>query len=68
MKSTMSAMYLLGISLGNLVVGLINGNIVNKGFFSQFTGAKYYWMFLVILACLLYCSSSSHDVYRRKVM
>lgn len=50
MKSTMSAMYLLGISAGNLVVGLINGNIVNKGFFSQFTGAKYYWMFLVILA------------------
>jgi POT family proton-dependent oligopeptide transporter len=50
MKSTMSAMYLLGISAGNLVVGLINGNIVSKGFFSQFTGAKYYWMFLVILA------------------
>ncbi|MEN9686907.1 MAG: hypothetical protein RLZZ28_2693, partial [Bacteroidota bacterium] len=49
MKSTMSALYLLGISAGNLLVGLINGNIVNKGFFSQFTGAKYYWMFLVIL-------------------
>jgi POT family proton-dependent oligopeptide transporter len=50
MKSTMSALYLLGISAGNLLVGLINGNIVNKGFFSQFTGAKYYWMFLAILA------------------
>jgi POT family proton-dependent oligopeptide transporter len=31
-------------------VGLINGNIVNKGFFSQFTGAKYYWLFIGILA------------------
>jgi POT family proton-dependent oligopeptide transporter len=50
MKSTMSALYLLGISAGNLVVGLINGSIVNKGFFSQFTGAKYYWMFIIILA------------------
>jgi POT family proton-dependent oligopeptide transporter len=50
MKSTMSALYLLGISAGNLLVGLINGNIVNKGFFSQFTGARYYWMFIGILA------------------
>lgn len=50
MKSTMSALYLLGISVGNLLVGLINGNIVSKGFFSQFTGAKYYWLFIGILA------------------
>lgn len=50
MKSTMSALYLLGISAGNLLVGLINGNIVDKGFFSQFTGARYYWLFLAILA------------------
>jgi POT family proton-dependent oligopeptide transporter len=49
MKSTMSALYLLGISAGNLLVGLINGNIVSKGFFSQFTGAKYYWLFIGIL-------------------
>jgi len=53
MKSTMSALYLLGISAGNLLVGLINGNIVNKGFFSQFTGAKYYWLFLGILVVSL---------------
>ncbi len=50
MKSTMSALYLLGISAGNLLDGLINGNIVNKGFFSQFTGAKYYWLFIGMLA------------------
>ena len=53
MKSTMSALYLLGISAGNLLVGLINGNIVAKGFFSQFTGAKYYWMFIGILTVSL---------------
>lgn len=50
MKSTMSALYLLGISAGNLIVGLINGNIVDKGFFSRFTGASYYWLFIGILA------------------
>jgi POT family proton-dependent oligopeptide transporter len=49
MKSTMSALYLLGISAGNLITGLINGNIANKGFFSQFTGARYYWLFVGIL-------------------
>ena len=49
----MSALYLLGISAGNLLVGLINGNIVSKGFFSQFTGAKYYWLFIGILSCFL---------------
>ncbi|MES2371696.1 MAG: MFS transporter [Bacteroidota bacterium] len=49
MKSTMSALYLLGISAGNLIVGLINGNIVSKGFFSKFTGASYYWLFIGIL-------------------
>jgi POT family proton-dependent oligopeptide transporter len=50
MKSTMSALYLLGISAGNLLVGLINSNIADKGFFSKFTGAKYYWLFIGMLA------------------
>lgn len=50
MKSTMSALYLLGISAGNLLTGLINGNIADKGFFSQFTGAKYYWLFIGMLS------------------
>jgi POT family proton-dependent oligopeptide transporter len=49
MKSTMSALYLLGISAGNLLVGLINGNIANNGFFSRFTGASYYWLFIGML-------------------
>ena len=49
MKSTMSALYLLGISAGNLITGLINSNIADKGFFSRFTGAKYYWLFIGML-------------------
>jgi len=49
MKSTMSALYLLGISAGNLITGLINSNIADKGFFSRFTGAKYYWLFICML-------------------
>lgn len=49
MKSTMSALYLLGISAGNLLTGLINSNIADKGFFSRFTGAKYYWLFIGML-------------------
>ncbi|MBC7902913.1 MAG: MFS transporter [Gemmatimonadaceae bacterium] len=53
MKSTMSALYLLGISLGNYFVSLVNGNIANKGFFSQFTGSAYYWLFVKILAAFI---------------
>jgi POT family proton-dependent oligopeptide transporter len=49
MKSTMSALYLLGISLGNYFDSLVNKSIANKGFFSQFAGAKYYWLFIGIL-------------------
>jgi POT family proton-dependent oligopeptide transporter len=49
MKSTMSALYLLGISLGNYFDSLVNKSIANKGFFSQFSGARYYWLFIGIL-------------------
>ncbi|MBV9988958.1 MAG: MFS transporter [Chitinophagaceae bacterium] len=50
MKSTMSALYLLGISLGNYFDSLVNKSIANKGFFSQYTGAKYYWLFIGIIS------------------
>ena len=49
MKSTMSALYLLGISLGNYFVSLVNKSIANGGFFAQYTGAKYYWLFIGII-------------------
>jgi len=50
MKSTMSALYLLGISIGNYFDSLVNKSIVNNGFFAQFTGAKYYWFFIGVLS------------------
>ena len=53
MKSTMSALYLLGISLGNYFDSLVNKSIANNGFFAQYTGAKYYWLFIVIISAFL---------------
>jgi POT family proton-dependent oligopeptide transporter len=50
MKSTMSALYLLTISLGNLLVSLVNGSIANNGFFARYTGARYYWLFIGIIS------------------
>ena len=49
MKSTMSALYLLTISLGNYFDSLVNKSIANNGFFAQYTGAKYYWLFIGII-------------------
>ena len=49
MKSTVMAFWLLTVSLGNYLVSYINSSIQNKGFFSQFTGASYYWFFCGIL-------------------
>ncbi len=49
MKSTMSALYLLGISLGNYFTSLVNKSIANDGFFAQYQGAKYYWLFIGII-------------------
>jgi POT family proton-dependent oligopeptide transporter len=49
MKSTMSALYLLGISIGNYFDSLVNKSIANNGFFAQYTGAKYYWLFIGII-------------------
>ncbi len=48
MKSTMTAIWLLTVAAGNLFVALINGNISEGGFFAQFTGANFYWMFVVM--------------------
>jgi proton-dependent oligopeptide transporter, POT family len=50
MKSTMSALYLLGISLGNYFDSLVNKSIAENGFFAQYTGAKYFWLFIGIIS------------------
>ena len=51
MKSTMTAIWLLVVSLGNLFTGVINNNISNKGFFSHYlVGANYYWFFIGLVS------------------
>lgn len=50
MKSTMTAIWLLVVSLGNLFTGVINNNISNHGFFSRYLiGANYYWFFVGVV-------------------
>jgi POT family proton-dependent oligopeptide transporter len=49
MKSTIMAFWFLTVSAGNYAVSLINKNISSGGFFAQFTGADYYWMFTGII-------------------
>lgn len=45
MKSTIMACYLLSITLGNVLVSVIQTNIKNGGFFAQFHGAGFFWLF-----------------------
>lgn len=49
MKSTMAAIGLLTVSLGNYLVALMNQSIANKGYFAQYTGASYYWFFVKLM-------------------
>lgn len=49
LKSVMTALWLLTVSIGNLMVSGINQSIVNQGYFAQFTGADYYWLFCKIM-------------------
>jgi POT family proton-dependent oligopeptide transporter len=45
MKSTIMACYLLSVTLGNVLVSVIQTNIKNQGFFAQFHGAGFFWLF-----------------------
>ncbi|MEA5460575.1 POT family MFS transporter [Arcicella sp. LKC2W] len=49
MKSTMAAIGLLTVSLGNYLVALMNESISNGGYFAQYTGASYYWFFVKLM-------------------
>jgi proton-dependent oligopeptide transporter, POT family len=49
MKSTMGAIGLLTVSLGNYMVSLMNKSIAEKGYFAQYTGANYYWFFVKLM-------------------
>jgi POT family proton-dependent oligopeptide transporter len=53
MKSTMSALWLLTVAAGNLFDVAVNNSIANKGFFSQFEGANYYWFFVALIGAFL---------------
>jgi POT family proton-dependent oligopeptide transporter len=50
MKSTIMACYLLTVTLGNVLVSIIQNNIKAGGFFAQFEGAKFFWLFTGICA------------------
>ncbi|MDI9874438.1 POT family MFS transporter [Flectobacillus rivi] len=45
MKSTMTAIWYSAVSIGNLGVALVNGNIAKGGFLAQLDGASYFWFF-----------------------
>jgi POT family proton-dependent oligopeptide transporter len=53
MKSTMSAIWLLTVAIGNLFVAYVNNSISNKGFFSQFEGANYFWFFVGLISVFI---------------
>jgi POT family proton-dependent oligopeptide transporter len=53
MKSTMGAIWLLTVAVGNLFVAFVNGSISNGGFFAQFTGASFFWFFVIAITGFL---------------
>ena len=50
MKSTMSAIWLLTVAIGNLFDAYVNNSISTGGFFAKYTGAGYYWLFVGIIS------------------
>jgi proton-dependent oligopeptide transporter, POT family len=50
MKSTIMACYLLSVTLGNVLVSVIQNNIKGGGYFAQFKGASFFWLFTGICA------------------
>jgi POT family proton-dependent oligopeptide transporter len=50
MKSTIMAIFFFTVFLGNILVTYINNNIQDKGFFSHYQGASYFWLFTGIMA------------------
>lgn len=50
MKSTIMACWLITVTLGNVLVSVIQNNIKDGGFFAQFEGASFFWLFTGICA------------------
>jgi POT family proton-dependent oligopeptide transporter len=53
MKSTMGAIWLLTVAVGNYFDVYVNGSIASGGYFSKFIGADFYWLFAGICAAFL---------------
>lgn len=53
MKSTMAAIWLLTVAIGNLFVAYVNNSISNKGFFARLEGANYFWFFVGLISVFL---------------
>jgi POT family proton-dependent oligopeptide transporter len=53
MKSTMGAIWLLTIAVGNAFTAIVNRSISNGGFFSSLNGASYYWFFIGLMTFVL---------------
>jgi POT family proton-dependent oligopeptide transporter len=50
MKSTMTAIWLMVVSVGNLVTAAVNSNIADNGVLAKYlVGANYYWYFDVCM-------------------
>ena len=53
MKSTMGAIWLLTIAVGNIFTAFINHSISNNGFFASLNGALYYWFFIGLMTLVI---------------
>jgi POT family proton-dependent oligopeptide transporter len=53
MKGTMSAIWLLTVAAGNYFDVYVNQSIATGGYFSKFSGASYYWLFVAIITGFL---------------
>lgn len=50
MKSTIMACFLLTVTVGNVIVSVIQHSKSTGGFFAQFQGASFFWLFVGICA------------------
>jgi POT family proton-dependent oligopeptide transporter len=49
LKSTMTALFFFTYSVGTSFTTWVNVSIATHGFFHNFTGARYYWLFVTIM-------------------
>ncbi|MDN5202328.1 MFS transporter [Fulvivirgaceae bacterium BMA10] len=67
-KSTITAIWLLTNSLGNLLVSRINASIAADGFFARFEGAAYFWLFVgIISVCTVFFIRVTYITERKPI-